>query len=90
MAREAEGTEADGSISHLRIVVYENLYAVVPLTEAFGTGPYDERFGVREGRLRRVFVGPSLEALEADERAVGVKRPGPLRSWSPKRIAGAS
>ncbi len=75
LAREAEGTEADGSISHLRIVVYENLYAVAPLTEAFGTGPYDERFGVREGHLRRVFVGPSLEALEADERAVGVKPP---------------
>ena len=73
MAQDAERTEPDAWISHLRIVVYENPYACAPLTEAFGTGQYDERFGFREGRLCRVFVGASLQALEADERAAGVK-----------------
>lgn len=78
MAVEAHGTEADASVHRLRLQVYENPYAVAPLAEAFGMGPWDERFGVRDGCLLRVFAGLSLAAFEADERASGLERPDPL------------
>jgi len=77
-ALETQGTEAGASLHHLCIQVYENPYAVAPLMEAFGTGPWDERFGARDGRFLRVFAGSSLAALEADELASGVERPDPL------------
>lgn len=73
MANEAQGTEADGSIYRFRLVIYENPYAVAPLSESFGTGPFDERFGVREGRVTRVCVGTELLKLEADEREADVQ-----------------
>jgi hypothetical protein len=77
-ALEMQDTEADAALDPLRIQVYENPYAVAPLVETFGTGPWDERFGVRNGRFLRVFAGSSLMALEADEHASGVERPDPL------------
>ena len=73
MAEEAKGTNADCSVRHLRIIVYENPFAAVPFTKAFGTGPHDERFGIRDDRIRRVIVGKSLEALETEEHAAGVE-----------------
>jgi len=77
-AIETQGTAAGASIHHPCIQVYANPYAVAPLTEAFGTGPWDERFGVRNGRLLGVFAGSSLAALEADERAAGLEGRNPL------------
>lgn len=61
-------------INRPRLVVCENPYATVPLSEEFGTGPFDERFGVRNGRLVRVFAGTELQALEAEERNAGIGR----------------
>jgi len=63
---------------HLRIQVYENPCAVRPLVKAFVPWSPPERFGLRNGHFCRVFVGPSLAALEADERASGVERSDPL------------
>ena len=76
MAHEAEETEVDFFINRLRVVVYENPYAIAPLAEVFGTGPLDERYSysIREGCFSRVFVGSLLETLEAEERAAGVKQ----------------
>ena len=73
---------------HLHIQVYENQDAVTPLVEAFGTGPWDERFGVRHGHFRRVFAGSSLAALEADERVSGVESPDPLGLRRPCKNCG--
>jgi hypothetical protein len=77
-ALETHGSGVDASLYHIRIQVYENPYAVAPFVEGFGTGPWDERFGVRNDRLLRVFAGSSLAALEVDELASGVERPDPL------------
>ncbi len=80
-AAAAQNTEADSNLYRLRIQVYENPYAAVSLTRDFGAGPWDERFGERDGRPSRVFVGYCLAALEAEERAAGVEQhdPGGLR-----------
>jgi hypothetical protein len=84
-ARETLGTEAGVSPRHRCIQVYENPYAAAPLVETFGTGPWDERFGVQNGYFRRVFGGLALMALEADERASGIERPDPLSLRGTKR-----
>jgi hypothetical protein len=69
---EARGSGADCDSRRLRIAVFENPYAVNQLVEDFGSGPYDERFGVHGGRAQRLFVGESLRALEDEERDAGV------------------
>ncbi len=84
MTLEARGTQADAAIHRLRLVIYENPDAIAPLSKAFGMGPFDERFGVRESRLIRVFVGAGLQALEADERNAGVDDDDPLGLRRPK------
>ncbi len=63
---------------HVRIQVYENPSAIAPLTEAFGTGPYDERFRIENGRPLRLFAGHLLKALEEDELAAGTGPGDPL------------
>ena len=65
-----------------RIVVCENPYAAAPLSSSFGTGPYDERFGIREDRLHRVHVGSLLKALEVEEQAAGVPQRDLMRGDS--------
>jgi hypothetical protein len=75
---QTDGAAGGARRDHLRIQVYENPYAVAPLVDAFGTGPWDERFGVRNSRLLRVFVGSSLAALEVDELSSGVEISDPL------------
>jgi hypothetical protein len=70
----AQGTNRDIGFKELRVVVHENPYAAKPLAASFGSGPYDERYGVdADGRLTRIFCGPSLRALEQEETAAGVK-----------------
>jgi hypothetical protein len=73
LLQEAERTDPEFSHEHLRIVVCENPCAVTHLTEDFGTGPYDERYSIRERCFSRVFVGSLLETLEAEEHAAGVE-----------------
>lgn len=70
-------TQGNAPTYHVRIQVYENPYAIAPLTEAFGTGPYDERFRIENGQPHRVFAGHLLKALEEDELAAGVMQKDP-------------
>ena len=64
---------ADASRQYLRVQVFNNPYAVAPLSTAFGDGPYDERFGTVEGRVCRTFVGSELQKLETAEKESGVR-----------------
>jgi hypothetical protein len=54
----------------VRVVVYENPYARIPLTREIFLGPYDERFGPDQDRFARVFAGTEIERLEEAERGV--------------------
>jgi len=61
----AAGTSCAPSIRQLRVVVNENPYAYVPLPEEMFRGPWDERYGGRDGRIGRTYVGAEAAALEA-------------------------
>jgi hypothetical protein len=50
----------------LRVVVYENPYARIPLSRDLFRGAFDERWGAEGGLIRRVFVGDRLAALETE------------------------
>lgn len=52
--------------SALRVVVYENPYARIPLRRDLFRGPFDERWGTDGQELRRVFVGADLTQLEQE------------------------
>jgi hypothetical protein len=53
----------------LRVVVYENPYARLPLTRKIFTGPLDERFGPDGHNITRLFAGDHVKALETEEAA---------------------
>src|SRR5262249_62152599 len=57
----------DPSLSVLRVIVYENPYARVPLRRGIFDGRFDECFGPMGDRIGRVSVGEELRALEAWE-----------------------
>lgn len=59
----------DSAETVLRVVVYENPYARLPLTRNIFTGPLDERFGPRGDNITRVFAGGRILELEAEEAA---------------------
>jgi hypothetical protein len=61
-----------------RLVVYDNVDAAVSLPPGFPTGPYDERFGKSGDRLRRIYVGVDLAAIEKEEANVGVRANDPF------------
>lgn len=70
--RFAESLRAKGLNSAetvMRVVVYENPYARIPLAREIFVGPYDERYGPEGDRIVRVFAGPEIEKLEMAERA---------------------
>jgi len=50
----------------VRIVVYENPYARIPLPATLFRGPFDERWGADGDLIRRVFVGDLLAELETE------------------------
>lgn len=68
----------------IRVIVYDNLDAAVVLPAEFPNGPYDERIGRDGARLRRIYVGAELAAIEGEEDAVGVKRDDPLGVKAPR------
>jgi hypothetical protein len=79
LQQSLKGTEADSSIQHLRMVIYENPHSVRQLTSAFGSGPWDERIGAVDGQyLARTFVGAKLTLLENEEHAAGIKHEDPM------------
>ncbi len=46
------------------VIVWENAFARVPFPRNLFTGPYDERWGLNDGFVTRVFVGNSILAFE--------------------------
>jgi hypothetical protein len=58
--------------SSIRVRVYDNPYAAKQLTQAFGVGPWDDRFGPEAGHLKRMFIGPELTELEEEETEAGI------------------
>jgi len=66
MVDRARGTASDWSLTQIRVVVHENPYAnpdhVALYSELF-RGPYDERFGAKEGHIERLFCGEHIAEL---------------------------
>lgn len=48
----------------IRLVVYENPFARIPLSRELFNGPYDERYGDGDGGFQRIFVGEGIEKIE--------------------------
>jgi len=64
MFEKAQGTEKDYALQELRVAVCENPGARTPLRGEMFHGPYDERFGLANGYITRLFVGDGLRELE--------------------------
>lgn len=62
----------------LRVAVYDNPDATVPVPGEFPSGPYDERCGSDGSRFFRTYVGAGLAAIEREEDCVGIQREDPL------------
>jgi hypothetical protein len=60
-----EGMPETPDLRRVRVVVYENPYARIPLRRGLFCGRFDERWGVEGGVIRRVYVGP--EAVKFEE-----------------------
>lgn len=61
----AQGTAADYRRRHLRVTVHENPYARIALPPELFRGPWDERYGSRDGVVGQVFVGLEVGRLPA-------------------------
>jgi hypothetical protein len=48
----------------VRVVVYENPFARIPLSRELFCGNYDERFGNVDGRMSRIFSGEGIKGIE--------------------------
>lgn len=59
----AEGTERAHSLRQLRVVVHENPYARIELPPELFRGPFDERYGGRDGRIQLVYQGDEIGKL---------------------------
>jgi hypothetical protein len=68
----------------LRVLVFENPYARIPLNRNLFRGPFDVRWGVREvGILARMNVGEELQKLE--EQLARIDRRSPIQRWIDRR-----
>jgi hypothetical protein len=47
----------------LGVIVWENIYAVAPLPADMFVGPFDERWGMMDNRIRRTYVGAGLSEI---------------------------
>lgn len=63
-AEKSAGTERDLSLTVLRIRVHENPGARIPLPTNLFTGPFDERYGLADGRIQRIFAGSRVMEFE--------------------------
>jgi hypothetical protein len=70
MMDQARGTERDWSLTQLRVVVHENPYARIQLVRDLFSGLYDERFGLLNDHVGRVFAGGGIQSIEAEERSL--------------------
>jgi hypothetical protein len=60
--RTEDGTSIDTRV--LRVVVYENPYARVPLPRNIFDGPFDERWGPDGDAIGLIYAGPEIAKLE--------------------------
>jgi len=51
-------------LRRVRVSVYENPYARIPLSRDLFNGPFDKRFGTEGQFVRRIFVGPEVARFE--------------------------
>jgi hypothetical protein len=63
-----QGTDKDVSRAELRVIVYENPYARIAWPRDLFTGPWDERYGLLDHHIRRIYAG---EAILEWERLTG-------------------
>jgi hypothetical protein len=59
----ASGTPLDFRYRPLRVVVHENPYARIPIPMELFRGPWDERYGARDGRVQQLFLGEEMAKL---------------------------
>ena len=62
----------------LRVIVYENPYARIPLRRDLFVGAWDERFGAVDGGIGRLFVGNELRRVEEAEQHESKRREQPI------------
>lgn len=65
LIEELRGTERDTSLLQLRAVLHENPYAREGLEfpKELCRGPYDERYGAKDGTIQRLYAGKGLLGL---------------------------
>jgi len=72
--KRARGTERDASLREVRVIVHENPFATKKLPKNIFCGPYDERYGLRHNRIKRISAGREIRKLEA-QRPAAFKSP---------------
>lgn len=50
--------------TQLGVIVWENYHARLPLSRDVFNGPYDERYGLEDGHIERIFSGTKMDELE--------------------------
>jgi hypothetical protein len=60
-----EATPETEDLRRVRVYVYENPYARIPLSRDLFSGPFDQRWGLDDGLIKRVYVGPEVAHFEA-------------------------
>lgn len=60
------GTDRDPALTQLRGVVHENPHARIHFPSELFRGPYDERYGAKDGRIQRLYIGTGADALPSD------------------------
>jgi hypothetical protein len=67
LIEELRGTERDTSLLQLRAVLHENPYAKEGLAfpKELCRGPYDERYGVKDGKIQCLYAGKGIQNLPA-------------------------
>lgn len=74
-AEAAVGSALDQRHRPLRVVVHENPYARIPLPASLFRGPYDERYGSRDGRIQLVLaLAENTRTLLIQNRVEGQSR----------------
>jgi hypothetical protein len=75
--KERKGMSVDDSIAiatqrfedfdyremQLGVIVWENCHARLPLSRELFTGPYDERYGLMDGDIQRIFCGSGMAEI---------------------------
>lgn len=65
LVNRSSGTERDISLRQLRLVIHENPYTEsIPFPQDLFNGQYDERYGLVEDRIERIFAGEEIRKLD--------------------------